>query len=163
MSPSNCFRTTPADRISLVVCNGSAKLHYALWCWTRSLLLQTLLSLSPPFTSPEVGGGSPPPGREIRLRLMEAPLPVLAARDPLLDRRGRSCLPFAPPPTPTAPVSIDAVAPDVAGVTLGCVRGEGERPGAARRLPNSGGVEVPRGYRSSISGLRLPSYPRAAF
>ena len=65
---------------------------------------------------------------------MAAPLPVLVARDPLPDPRGRPRLPVVLPLPSTVPGDIDAVAPDVAGATLGCVRGGGECPGAVTSL-----------------------------
>ena len=65
---------------------------------------------------------------------MAAALPVLVGHDPLLDPRGRPRLPLALPPPSTAPVDIDAVASDVAGATLTCVRRGGDFPGAVSSL-----------------------------
>ena len=93
-------------------------------------------SLSPPPTLPSAGaeGTSPLPCRGIRPRFVVPPLPVLVARVPLPDPRGRPCLPLVLLPASTAPVEIDAVALDVAGVTLGYVGGARECPGAVTSL-----------------------------
>ena len=65
---------------------------------------------------------------------MAAPLPILVARDPLPDPRGRPRLDLVISPPSTVPGDIDAVAPNVAGATLGCVRGGDECPGAVASL-----------------------------
>ena len=62
-------------------------------------------------------------------RFVVVPLRVLVARVPLPDPRGRPRLPLVLLPPSTAPVDIDAVALDVAGVTLSCAGGAGECPG----------------------------------
>ena len=93
-------------------------------------------SLSSPPTLPSAGteGTSSRPCRGIRPRFVVAPLPVLVARVPLPDPRGRPRLPLVLLPPYAAPVDIDAVALDVAGVTLGCVGGARECPGAVASL-----------------------------
>ena len=93
-------------------------------------------SLSPPPTLPSAGAGgtSPLPCRGIRPRFVVAPLPVLVARVPLPHPRGRPRLLIVLPPPSTAPVDLDAVALDVAGVTLGCVGGARECPSAVASL-----------------------------
>ena len=65
---------------------------------------------------------------------MAAPLPALVARDPLPDPRGRYRLPLVLPLLSSTPMGIDTGAPDVARVTLDCVQGEGECPGAVTFL-----------------------------
>ena len=65
---------------------------------------------------------------------MAAPLPVFVARDPLSDPRGRARLLLVLPLPSTVPGDIYAVAPDVAGAMLGCVRGRGECPDAVASL-----------------------------
>ena len=94
------------------------------------------ISLSPPPALPSAGaeGTSPLPCRGIRPRFVVAPLPVLVARVPLPDPRGRPRLPLVLLPPSTAPVGVDAVALGVAGVTLGCVGGARECPGAVVSL-----------------------------
>ena len=73
-------------------------------------------------------------GQEICSRFVAAPLPVLIARGLLPDPCGRPRLPRVLPLPTTAPVCVDAVTPDVAGVTLGCFGGLGECPSAVASI-----------------------------
>ena len=93
-------------------------------------------SLSRPPTLPLAGaeGTSPLPCRGVRPPFVVAPLPILVAHVLLPDPRDRPRVPFVLLPPSTAPVDIDAVALDVAGVTLGRVRGARECPGAVTCL-----------------------------
>ena len=83
------------------------------------------------------GETSPLSCRDIRPRSVVVPLRVLVARVPLRDPRGRPRLPLVLLPPSTAPVDMDAVALDVAGMTLGCVGGAGECPGAVASLSSA--------------------------
>ena len=76
-----------------------------------------------------------PPLTRGRWRLVAAPLPVLVARDPLLDPRGHPHLPLVAGAPSSAPVGEDAVAPGVAEAALDCVRGDPERPLGVTSLP----------------------------
>ena len=87
-----------------------------------------------PFLSAGAGGTSPHPCRGIRPRFVVVPLPVLVAHVPLPDPRGRPRLPLVLLPPSTAPVDVDAITLDAAGVTLGCVGGARECPGAVASL-----------------------------
>ena len=71
--------------------------------------------------------------------------------------------------TPAAKGSLSRVGPvssavtlTAAGVELGCLRG-GAQASRHHDTPISGREEVPRGYTSSVSWLRLPPYPRVTF
>ena len=89
-------------------------------------------------------------------------LPVLVARVPLPDPRGRPRLSLVLLSPSTAPVDVDAVALDVAGVTLGCVGGVRECPGTVVSLA-FGSSGVSHGNRYSTSWLRLLPPPRVTF
>ena len=115
--------------------------------------LQSSLSPTPPPLSPGAGGGSPPPDREIRAPGSWRPLPEfqpLVIPFQIHASTGQPRLPLAISLPPTAPVGIDAVAPGVAGVTLGGVACR------HRRLPVSDDVGVPRGCWIRISLFRCP-------
>ena len=96
-------------------------------------LLSSLSPPSPPLW-PGAGGDSLPLGRGFRPRLVEAPLPVGIARDPLPDPCGRPRLPLVAGAPSSAPVGLDAVAPGVAVTALDCVRGIPERPAGVTSL-----------------------------
>ena len=91
-----------------------------------------LSTANPSFGMAE--GTSTFPCRGICPRFVVAPLPVLVARVPLPDSRGRPRLPLVLLPPSTTPVDVDAVALNAAGVTLGCLGGARECPGAVASL-----------------------------
>ena len=82
----------------------------------------------------EAEGGSLPTGRKIYPRFVMAPLPVLIARDPLPDPRGRSPPPFVPPPSLAALPGSKEVSPGVAGVAPDGIRGTLKRPDGVTSL-----------------------------
>ena len=84
---------------------------------------------------PGAGGGSLPPGRGVRPGPVAALLPVLVARDSLLDPRGRPRLPLVAGAPPSAPIGLDEVAPGVAETELRCARGTPEHLGGVASLP----------------------------
>ena len=120
-----------------------------------SFSLPSLLdSVSPPllFLWPGAGGGSLPPARGIRPRLVAAPLPVLFCRDSRPDPRGRPRLPLVAGAPPSVPVDIDAVAPGVAAAALGYVMRTPERPSDVTSLPPAiWGFSVARSAASPAS------------
>ena len=121
-------------------------------------------SLSPPPTLPSAGaeGTSLLPCRGIRPWFVVAPPPVLVARVPLPDPRGRPRLPLVLLPPSTASVDVDAGALDVAGVMLGCVGGARECPGAVAPL-FSAVREFPVATGTAHPGSRLLPPPRVTF
>ena len=89
-------------------------------------------SLSPLGSGAE--GRSLPPGRGILPRSVAALLPVLVARDPLLDPRGRPRPPPVPPPSLAALPGSEEVFPAIAGVAPDGVRGTPKRPDGVTSL-----------------------------
>ena len=123
VSPSNRCSTAPTARTAVAVCNENAKLRYVPWCWPSSLSVPAfpLSTANPSFIRGR--GNLALPCRGIHPRFVVVPLTVVVARAPLPDPRGQPRLPLMFLPLSAAPVDIDAVALDVAGVTLSCVLG----------------------------------------
>ena len=106
---------------------------------------------------PRAGGGSLPLGRGLFPQLVAAPLPVLVARDPLPDPRGRSRLPLV--------VSAPSFAPVVRSRC--CRGGAGQCQGNSRAscwhsIHAFGGLGVLRGSTSSIFWTHVSPYLRVA-
>ena len=123
VSPSNRCSTAPTARTAVAVCNENAELRYVPWCWPSSLSVSAfpLSTANPSFGRGR--GNLALPCRGIHPRFVVVPLTVVVARTPLPDPRGQPRLPLMFLPLSAAPVDIDAVALDVAAVTLSCVLG----------------------------------------